>query len=296
MKIGFIGLGVMGTPMALNLSRRFPLTVWNRTTSKYSPLYQVGARVAETPRDLVKDADVIFTMLFDEPAFESILTPTFKEALRGKILINTSSISVRFSQYLAHAAHEAGAHFIEMPVSGSKGPAEQGQLVGMVAGDPRIVQQIRPIVKPAIVKEAVYCGAIGSGLKTKYAVNLYLITMTAGLAESMALARAQGLDIEAFGQVLDAGPMASPYSKLKIAKMTSRDYEPQAAVKDCYNLTQLILEAAKNANAQTPFTELCASLYQRANAQRLGDMDMIALEKILGNSMAEEPGKASRIH
>ncbi|KAL5051862.1 hypothetical protein BDW71DRAFT_169665 [Aspergillus fruticulosus] len=78
----------------------------------------------------------------------------------------------------------------------------------MIAGDPRIAQMIKPIVKPAIAKEAVYCGAIGSGLKTKHAVNLYLVTMTAGLTEPMALARAQGLDIEAFGQVLNVSPMA----------------------------------------------------------------------------------------
>ncbi|KAL4975356.1 6-phosphogluconate dehydrogenase [Aspergillus desertorum] len=226
--------------MALNLSRRFPSTVWNRTVSKWISLSQAGARVAETHRDLAENADVIFTML---------------KRSGEKILINTSSVSVTFSHPLAEEGRKAGAHFIEMPLSSSRSPAEQGELF-----------------------EAVYRGAIGCGLKTKYAVNLYLITMTAGLTELMALARAQGLDVEAFVQVLDAGPMASPYSKLKTAKMMSRNYEPQAAVKDCYKLTQLVLEAAKNADAQTPFVELCASLCQRATAHQLGDRNMIALK------------------
>ncbi|RDW62948.1 NAD(P)-dependent oxidoreductase [Aspergillus mulundensis] len=290
MKIGFIGLGVMGTPMALNLSRRFPLTVWNRTASKYPPFRQAGAMVAETPQELAESSEVIFTMLFNDTSFESILTSSFKNALRGKILVNTSSVSVEYSRYLAEEAQKSGARFIEMPVSGSKVPAEQGQLVGMVAGDEVVANQVKSIVQPAMVKEAIYCGSIGSGLKTKYAVNLYLITMSAGLAESMALARAQGLNIKAFGQVLDAGPMASAYSKLKIAKMISRDYSPQAAVKDCYNLTQLITSAAQDVDAETPLIQLSASLYHKALTQQLGDLDMIALEKILGNSMAEEPG------
>ncbi|KAL4904888.1 hypothetical protein BDW74DRAFT_178460 [Aspergillus multicolor] len=284
MKIGFIGLGVMGTPMALNLSRRFPLTVWNRTASKYPPLRQAGATVADTPQELAESSEVIFTMLFNEAAFEPVLTPCFKNALRGKILVNTSSVSVEYSRYLTDEAQKAGARFIEMPVSGSKVPAEQGQLVGMIAGDADAAKQIKSIVEPTMVKEAIYCGPIGSGLKTKYAVNLYLITMTAGLAESMALARAQGLNIQAFSQVINAGPMASAYSKLKIAKMASSDYTPQAAVKDCYNLTQLIKAAAQDVDAETPFIQLCASLYQKAITQQLGDLDMIALEKILGNS------------
>ncbi|KAL6238624.1 hypothetical protein BDW75DRAFT_237297 [Aspergillus navahoensis] len=227
MNIGFIGLGVTGTPMVLDLSRRFPLTFWNRTASKFFTLSQAGARVGETLRDLAENADVIFTMLFDETAFKSVWTPLLKEALRGKILINTRSVSIRSSRYLAEVTSKVGAYFIEMPVSGSKSPAEQGQVVGMIAGDPCIAQRIKPIVKPAIVKDAVHRGAIDSGLRTKYAVNLYLITMTAGLAESMALARALVLDTKAFGQVLNAGPMASPYSKLKVVKMTSRDYGPQ---------------------------------------------------------------------
>ncbi|KAH6972007.1 putative NAD binding NADP oxidoreductase coenzyme F420-dependent [Ilyonectria sp. MPI-CAGE-AT-0026] len=281
MRIGFMGLGVMGTPMALNLARKYPLTVWNRTPSKYPLLRQTGAKVAETPQALVQDTDVVFTMLFNEVAFHSILDPDFKEALRGKTLINTSSVSVDFSKYLADQVHQAGGHFIEMPVSGSKVPAEQGQLIGMIAGDPSIAEKITPLVGP-ITKDAVYCGDIGMGLKTKYAVNLYLITMTAGLAESMALARAQGLDIKAFGQVLDAGPMASAYSKIKIAKMISQDWSAQAAIKDCYNITQLIDSASNAVHAQSPLIHLTGLLYKQAIDRGLGEHDMIAVEKVLG--------------
>lgn len=281
MKIGFMGLGVMGIPMALNMARRYSLTVWNRTPSKYTVLCQAGAKVADAPWQLVQDTDVIFAMLFNETAFNSVLDSKFKEALRGKTLVNTSSVSVDFSKYLADQVGQAGGQFVEMPVSGSKVPAEQGQLIGMIAGDRSVAEKIMPIVEP-ITKKAIYCGEIGMGLKTKYAVNLYLITMTAGLAESMALARAQNLDIEAFGQVLDAGPMASAYSKIKVAKMINQDWSAQAAIKDCYNITELIDSASNALDAQTPLIHLTGSLYKQAIDRGFGEYDMIAVEKVLG--------------
>jgi 3-hydroxyisobutyrate dehydrogenase-like beta-hydroxyacid dehydrogenase len=128
---------------------------------------------------------------------------------------------------------------------------------------------------------AVYCGPIGSGLKTKYAVNNFLITMTVGLAEATNLARAQGLDLDAFGQVLEAGPMASAYSKLKVRKMLDQDWSAQAGIRDCYNSTQLIQAAAKVANTHAPFIQLCGSLYKQAIESGLGDEDMISVVKCL---------------
>ncbi|KAK0759396.1 hypothetical protein N5P37_007584 [Trichoderma harzianum] len=280
MSVGFLGLGVMGTPMALNLCRRFPTTVWNRTASKCAALVQAGAGLGQTPAKVVEQSDVIFTMMFDGPAIRSVIDDDFRKALRGKTLVNTSSVSVEFSQSLAKEVQEAGGNFIEMPVSGSKVPAETGNLVGMMAGDQAECERIRPFVEP-ITSAAVYCGPIGAGLKTKYAVNIFLITVTAGLAESMNLARAQGLNLEAFSSVLDAGPLASAYSKIKLAKMAKQDWSAQAAVKDCYNSTELIRTAAKAAEAKTPLIQVCNSLYKQAIDSGLEDEDMIAVYKVL---------------
>ncbi|KAL7813105.1 putative NAD binding NADP oxidoreductase coenzyme F420-dependent [Trichoderma gracile] len=280
MNVGFLGLGAMGTPMALNLCRRFPTTVWNRTASKCAALVQAGAGLGQTPAKVAEKSDVIFTMMFDGPALRSVIDDDFKKALRGKTLINTSSVSVEFSQSMAKEIHEAGGEFIEMPVSGSKVPAETGSLVGMMAGDQTACERIRPFVEP-ITSAAVYCGPIGAGLKTKYAVNTFLITVTAGLAESMNLARAQGLDLEVFSTVLDAGPLASAYSKLKLAKMAKADWSSQAAVKDCYNITELIQAAASAAEAKTPLIHVCNSLYRQAMQSGLEDEDMSAVYRVL---------------
>ncbi|KAJ3455250.1 hypothetical protein MRS44_013850 [Fusarium solani] len=214
----------MGTPMALNLCRKSSVIVWNRSRSKYTALADSSATIGEIPAQVAQQSDFIFTMLFDGPAIQSVIDndSDFLKAIRGKTLINTSSVSIGFSHKLAQQVHKAGGHFIEMPVSGSKTPAEQGQLIGMMAGDLSFAEQIKPMVKP-ITKAAVYCGPIGSGLKAKYAVNLFLVAVTARLTESMNLTRAQGIDLKAFGQVLDNCALASPYSKVKVAKMLKAD-------------------------------------------------------------------------
>ncbi|KAJ0415129.1 NAD(P)-binding protein [Aspergillus carlsbadensis] len=283
MRLGFIGLGVMGVPMARNLSRHFPLTVWNRSPSKYALLKETNAQIAiaETPSQVVAQSDITFVMLFNALAFDSILTPEFYTSLRGKTLVNTSSVGVEFNKSLSEKIQAAGGTFLEMPVSGSKVPAEQGQLVGLMAGDREAADRIRPFVKP-LTKSGVYCGPIGSGLKAKYAVNTLLITLTVGLSESVNLARAQGLDLEAFEQVLEACPMASAYSKLKIAKIRDNDWSAQASLKDCYNSTQLIELAAAAAETRSPLMEVCGRLYKEGMEAGLGEEDMISIVKTVG--------------
>lgn len=280
MRIGFLGLGKMGTPMAINLAQKFPLTVWNRTPSKYASLTEAGATIGKTPSDVVAQSDIIFSMLYDGPATAAVVNEDFRRAIRGKTLVNTASVSAEFSLSLAEQIREAGGSFVEMPVSGSKVPAENGQLVGMLAGDAATCESVRPALEP-ITKAAVYCGAIGSGLKAKYAVNTFLITVTAGLAESMNLARSQGLDLGAVAQVLNEGPMASAYSKLKLDKIVREDWSSQAAINDCFNNTELITAAAGEAGARAPLMKVCNSLYREAGEAGHGEDDMIAVFRVL---------------
>ncbi|XWW94157.1 hypothetical protein V2A60_002099 [Cordyceps javanica] len=281
MRVGFMGLGFMGTPMALNLARKFQVVVWNRTATKYEPFKSTSAAIADSPVAVLRQSDVVFTMLFNEAAYRAVLDGQFMAALRGKTIINTSSVSVAFSRDFDRQVRQAGGRYLEMPVSGSRVPAEQGQLVGMLAGDRDEARRVGPLLE-AVTKAAVYCGGeVGMGLRTKFATNLFLITMTAGLAESMNLARAQGLDVDAFGQVLDAGPMASAYSKLKVAKMIAEDWSPQAAIADCYNLTELVQDAAGEVGAQTPLMTVCNSLYKDAVSRGFGGDDMIAIHKVM---------------
>ncbi|OAA60030.1 3-hydroxyacid dehydrogenase/reductase [Cordyceps fumosorosea ARSEF 2679] len=284
MRVGFLGLGSMGTPMALNLAQHFPITVWNRTASKCDPFRSIpGAAVADSPAAVARQSDVVFAMLYDDSACRTILSdPALTAALRGKTLINTSSVSVACNQLLAAHLHPAGCRFLEMPVSGSRVPAEQGKLVGMLAGGSKEdAERLAPLLG-RVTAAAVHCGEeVGAGLRMKFATNLFLITMTAGLAEAMHLARAQGLDVEAFARVLDAGPMASAYSRLKVAKMVAEDWAPQAAIADCYNVTELVQGAAAEAGAETPLMTVCNGLYREAVSRGFGGDDMIAIHKVM---------------
>ncbi|KAI1188837.1 6-phosphogluconate dehydrogenase [Nemania serpens] len=220
-------------------------------------------------------------MLFDGAAIDDVLKD-LKPSLAGKTLVNTGSVSEEFSHHLADEVRRAGGQFVEMPVSGSKVPAEQGQLVGMLAGDADVVEKIRHVMKP-ITSAAIYCGPVGYGLRTKYAVNLYMITLNVGLAESMNLAKAQGLDLAVLGQVLNARPMASAYARGKIAKITSQEWSPQAAVRDCHNSSKLICAAVEAAGARSPLIHACQSLYAEATDAGLGNKDMMAIVKTLSH-------------
>lgn len=280
MRVGFLGLGTMGTPMALNLTQRYALTIWNRSASKYSAFEESGATIGDNPLDVIHRSDVIFTMLFNEAAMRSVVDDELVEALRGKILVNASSVPVSYSKDLAERVREAGGHFVEMPVSGSKEPAEEGRLVGLLAGEEEIVRRVEELIAP-MTTAMIYCGPIGSGLKMKYTLNLFVTTMATGLAEAMNLVHAQSLPPEAFAQALEAGPMASTYSKHKIDKMISQDWSPQASVRDCYNSSQLIESAARAVDCQVPMLHTAAALYERALSDGLGDEDMIAVVRDL---------------
>ena len=286
MRVGFLGLGKMGLPMALNLSRKFPLTAWNRTLSKYSALENSGIRTAPVPSQVLKQSDTIFLMLSDDEATRSILNDDFRKEINGKTFVNTSSVSVQFSHELAAEVHEAGGKFIEMPVSGSEVPAQQGKLVGMMAGDPTVAEQIKPLVEP-ITSTALYCGPIGSGLRTKYAVNLFLVSVTAGLAESLNLARAQGLNLEVVGKALNASSLASDYSKVKVPKIVNQDWSTQGAVGVCYGSMKFIHSAANDTGTRSPVLDVCMRLFEEAIHSGIGEEDMIAIYKMLNKQPSE---------
>ena len=279
-RIGFIGLGKMGLPMAINLARNFPLIAWNRTTRPNETLAELRVQTVPSCLKVFREASIIFIMLYDERAIESVMTQECLDVVSGKIVINTSSVSVDFSTSISHQLQKAGAAFIEMPVSGSRGPAEQGQLVGLIAGDVAVADRIKPYVAP-LTSKAIYCGPVGSGLKMKFAINLFATATAVGLAESLSLANAQGLDSATFAEVLNAGPMSSAYSKSKMTKILDDDYSAQASINDCHKGCLLVVKAAEDAGAQTPVMKLCTTLYGKTIDEGLGDQDMIAIVQSL---------------
>ncbi|NUP15663.1 MAG: NAD(P)-dependent oxidoreductase [Streptomyces sp.] len=274
----------MGQPMALSLARAgTPLVVWNRTPERCEPLRAAGAEVAASPAEVFDRAGTVILMLADEAAIDTVLgrgTPDFAARVAGHTVVHMGTTSAEYSGGLEGDIRAAGGTYVEAPVSGSRVPAEQGELVGMLAGDDDAVAAVRPLLAP-MCREMFGCGPVPGALLMKFSVNLFLITLVTGLAEAFHFADRHGLDQRLLRDVLDAGPMASAVSRIKGPKLLERDFTVQAAVTNVLENNRLIAEAARKADLASPLLDVCHSLFQETVAQGYGGEDMVAVLRAL---------------
>jgi len=282
--VGFVGLGVMGRPMALNLARAgTPLVVFNRTPARCEPLRAAGAEIAAGPTEVFDRAETVILMLADESAVDAVLgrgSPDFAARVAGHTVVHMGTTSPEYSAGLQDDVRAAGGRYVEAPVSGSRVPAEEGQLVAMLAGDDDAVGAVRPLLAP-MCRETFGCGSVPGALLMKFSVNLFLITLVTGLTEAFHFADRQGLDRRLLRDVLDAGPMASAVSRMKAPKLLDRDFSVQAAAADVLKNNRLIAEAARKAGLASPLLDVCHALFGEAVAQGHGGEDMVAVLRAL---------------
>ncbi|MEU5081724.1 MULTISPECIES: NAD(P)-dependent oxidoreductase [Streptomyces] len=290
MNVGFIGLGVMGGPMALRLAHAgTPLVVWNRTPHRAEPLRAAGAEVAADAAEVFARAEVVLLMLADEAAVDAVLgrgTPELAARVAGRVIVHMGTTAPEYSRALETDIRAAGGRYAEAPVSGSRVPAEQGQLVAMLAGEEDAVAAVRPLLAP-MCRETFGCGAVPGALLMKLSVNLFLITQVTGLAEAFHFAERQGLDRRLFLEVLDAGPMASAVSRMKAPKLRERDFSVQAAALDVLKNNRLIAEAARDARLASPLLDVCHALFRETVARGHGGEDMVAVLRAIEARTAE---------
>ena len=282
MRLGFLGLGVMGRPMALNLARAgTPLVVWNRTPGPADELRDAGAEVAGSPAEVFAKASTVLMMLADDTAVDAVLgrgTPAFAARVAGHTVVHMGTTAPHWSRALGEDVAAAGGRYVEAPVSGSRIPAVKGELVAMLAGD--AAEEVAPLLAP-MCHETVLCGPVPNGLLTKLAVNLYLITMVTGLAEATHFARRHGLDLARFAHVLDEGPMASPVSRVKAAKLLAEDFDVQASITNVLENNRLVAQAARHAGIASPLLDVCHALYGETAALGHGQEDMVAVVRAI---------------
>jgi 3-hydroxyisobutyrate dehydrogenase len=188
--------------------------------------------------------------------------------------------SPEYSRGLEADVRAAGGEYVEAPVSGSRTPAETGQLVAMLAGEEAAVETVRPLVQP-MCRETVACGQVPSALLMKLSVNVFLITMVTGLAEAFHFADRHGLDQGQLLDVLDAGPMASSVSRIKAAKLVARDFDVQASIRDVLMNNQLIADEARGSKVASPLLDVCHALFGETVGLGLGHLDMAAVVRAL---------------
>jgi 3-hydroxyisobutyrate dehydrogenase len=287
--IGFIGLGVMGEPMALNLVRAgVPLVVWNRSSDKSERLRLAGAQVATEPADVFHQAQTVILMLANGPAIDAVLQrgkARFHQFVSGHTIIAMGTVAPEYSKILEADILVAGGSYVEAPVSGSRKPAEQGALVAMLAGAPGVLKEVQPLLS-SMCQQQVVCGPVPSALLMKLAVNTFLISLVTGLAEAFHFANAQGLDLKLLQAVLNAGPMASQVSSIKAQKLIEQDFSVQASISDVLYNNRLITAAAKQAGIASPLLNTCQALYEEAETLGQGHLDMAAVIQALKHASA----------
>jgi 3-hydroxyisobutyrate dehydrogenase len=274
----------MGRPMARNLAAAgTPLVVWSRTAAHCADAVEAGAHSADTAAEVFARCRVVILMLATEAAVDAVLgrgTDRFAELVEGHVVVHMGTTSREYSTGLAADVAAAGGQYVEAPVSGSRVPAEKGELVAMLAGPGDAVARVRPLLAP-MCRQVVECGAVPGGLTMKLAINLYLVTTVAALAEAVHFAQQQGLDLGTFAAVLDAGQTASGISRIKVDKLRTRDFGVQAAIHDVRKNSRLVADAARADGIAAPMVDLADDLYAETLALGYGQEDMAAVVRAL---------------
>lgn len=281
MRIGWIGLGNMGIPMASNLlAAGHELHVWNRTPDKAAPLLARGAKWSPTLSQLVEEADIVFTMVSDDDAVKAVYTGPdglLSAAVRGKLAIDMSTVSPDTSRSLAEQCKQAGLRFLDSPVSGSVGPAKEGTLVIMVGGEASDFEEAKPLLDK-LGKVAFHLGPNGAGTSAKLAINLLLGITVQGVSETLLFARSLGIDQEQMLNIISESAVGTPLIRGKAASILADDYPAAFALKHMAKDLRL----AREAGVSTPLAEAADASYRHALEDGLGELDLMAILRYLG--------------
>lgn len=286
-KIGFVGLGIMGSRMAMNLVRAgYPVTVYNRTQEKTKPLAEAGATVAGSLAEVAQNAEIIITMVSDSAALQAVvLGPDgLLESLQPEaVLIDMSTVDPKVSKQVAETVQARGAHMLDAPVSGSTLLAEQGTLSIMVGGEESIHERVREILLK-MGSRTTHIGPNGAAAALKLAVNIVIGVTMQVLAESVVLAERAGVPPEIAVEVLSNSAVASPFLKYKASQLL----QPLGPAAFTVSMMQkdfgLALQMAREVGVPLPATAVANEMLAMARGLQLGDYDMAAVLNVIRQS------------
>jgi 3-hydroxyisobutyrate dehydrogenase len=279
-RIGFIGAGTMGAPMAENLYRAgFPVTVYNRTRAKLTPLMEKGLATADDLAGAVADKDVIITMLSDDAAVKEVVLGdegVLTHCRPGTVLIDMSTVSPDTAIEISQRSKENGVHTLDAPVSGSQNAAQSAQLVVLAGGDQHVFSEMSDVFA-ALAKASYYFGGPGSGAKAKLVVNLLLAVTMQGISEALVLAESFGLKREQILEMMQQTVLASPFLTFKRELLSRGEFPAAFALKHMHKDLGLITEQARTRQAILPATTSVQQTYTAALNHGRGEQDMAAV-------------------
>jgi len=279
-RIGFIGLGIMGRPMAQNLLKAgFQLTVYNRTKSPSELLVQSGATSASSPKEAAERSDLLITMVTDSEAVKEVVLGrggVIEGAHDGLVLVDMSTISPSVTRGVSAALSAKGVRMLDAPVSGGDSGAREGTLTIMVGGDASVFEECKPVLQ-VLGKKVVRMGPTGAGQLTKLANQILVACNMVGVCECLNFAKRAGLDAGKLIDSLSAGA-ASSWSLVNLGpKVARRDFAPGFKVKLLQKDLRYVLETADQLDAPLPATALVHGLYNVLEEKGLGDAGTQAL-------------------
>ncbi|KAK6911910.1 6-phosphogluconate dehydrogenase, NADP-binding [Dillenia turbinata] len=282
--VGFLGLGIMGTPMAQNLIKAgCDVTVWNRTKSKCDPLISLGAKYKPSPEEVAASCDVTFAMLADPQSAVEVACGKHgaMSGMRpGKGYVDVSTVDSSTSKLINRQIKATGASFLEAPVSGSKKPAEDGSLIFLTAGDKPLYDTIAPLLD-IMGKSRFYLGDVGNGAAMKLVVNMIMGSMMVTFAEGLLLSEKVGLDTSVLVEVVSQGAISAPMFSMKGPSMVKALYPTAFPLKHQQKDLRLALALAESVSQSTPIAAAANELYKVAKSHGLGDSDFSAVIEAL---------------
>ncbi len=282
-RVGFIGLGIMGSGMAMNIHKAgFPLIVYNRTRSKAEPFARLGIPVANSPREVAERSDIVIDMVTDAPDVEQVLlgeNGVVYGAHPGLIVVDMSTNSPDYAKYFAGKLAQYGIEFLDAPVTGGDKGAREGTLTIMVGGKYEVFLKVKPVFE-AMGKTIIYAGDVGSGQLLKLLNQIVVGLNMMAVAEAMALAKRAGIDMEKLYTVLSTGAGNSFTVQYYMPKMMKGDYEPGFRAAHLRKDLRYVVELANKLNVPLPGTSLLLQLYNSLVAKGLGEKGTQALLKL----------------
>jgi 2-hydroxy-3-oxopropionate reductase len=280
--VGFIGLGLMGKPMARNLLKTgFPLVVWNRTSSRADDLVREGARLGANPRETTAQADVLITIVSDPPALEGVLWGTdgaLGGLRRGTTYIDSSTISPELARRVAAACAERGVDFLDAPVTGGTWGAEEGKLVFMIGGKKEVLDRVEPVLA-AMGQRFFLLGPNGAGQTVKLAMNLILALEVDALAEAMALVTRAGVPGEKLVEVMQSSMARAAVLDVKAPLILKNEYPPSFPLRLMHKDMRLALELARQEGLNLPAAAASYATYSAVKDAAKDDPDYAAVAR-----------------
>jgi 3-hydroxyisobutyrate dehydrogenase-like beta-hydroxyacid dehydrogenase len=293
MKVGFIGLGTMGSRMAANLQKHgHTLVVFNRTRAKAESLLAGGAKWADSPATLASQVDVVFTMLAYPDAVEeaALGKDGFLPHLEtGRMWVDSSTVNPSFSKKMAAEAQGRGIRFLGAPVTGSKGPAAEGKLIFWVGGTAADLEACRPLLQ-CMGSRIVHCGGPGMGTSLKMVMNQVLGTFMAAFSEGLILGESLGISREVLFEALFNGPAAAPFVAVKRARIEAGNYaQADFALRWLQKDLHLAAVSAYETGVAMPLANVTKEIYRLAIREGHGDEDISAIYGYLARNRDAQP-------